>query len=351
MMFFANSNGEKITFIEKITIAILVFFLIIGVLSGTFLEKFYYSKADSSKIKDINIPHGLSFNNITDELYSAGIIRSKIIFKIYALLSGKSHKIKSGFYHINVLISAAELLNILESGPREVSATIFPGMTLKEIDDRFSDLKIIKKGDLIKYNDEFKNNGEAEDLKNKFFYLSGEETLEGYFLPDTYYFHQGSDVGLVAEKVISNFNDKVLPFFKEYANFKNSLKIASLLEKEISDKDEQRIVAGILEKRLKAGMPLQIDATIVYIKCDGRFLNCGPLKKSDYKIDSPFNTYIYNGLVPAPISNPSLSTIEAAINKKDSPYWYYLSDAKTGRTIFSKTFDEHNANRSVYFLN
>ena len=203
----------------------------------------------------------------------------------------------------------------------------------------------------IKYNDEFKNNGEAEDLKNKFFYLSGEETLEGYFLPDTYYFHQGSDVGLVAEKVISNFNDKVLPFFKEYANFKNSLKIASLLEKEISDKDEQRIVAGILEKRLKAGMPLQIDATIVYIKCDGRFLNCGQLKKSDYKIDSPFNTYIYNGLVPAPISNPSLSTIEAAINRKDSPYWYYLSDAKTGRTIFSKTFDEHNANRSVYFLN
>ena len=74
------------------------------------------------------------------------------------------------------------------------------------------------------------------------------------------------------------------------------------------------------------------------------------IEKSDYKIDSPFNTYIYAGLIPAPISNPSLSTIKAAINGEDSPYWYYLSDIKTGKTIFSKTFDEHNVNRSVYFL-
>ena len=351
MMFFANDNREKITFVEKITIVILVFFLIIGILSGIFSEKSYFSGVNGGKTKEISIPYGLSFNNIVDKLYSVGLIKSRIIFKIYALLSGKSHKIKSGFYQINASASAAELLNILENGPQEVSATIFTGMTLKEIDDRFSDLKIIRKGDLIKYNNEFKNNNEAGDLKNKFPYLNGEETLEGYFLPDTYYFYQGSDTGLIVERIIGNFNEKALPFLKDYDNFKNSLKIAWFLEKEVSDKNEQKIVAGILEKRLKAGMPLQIDATIVYIKCEGRFLNCGPLKKSDYKIDSPFNTYIYNGLIPAPISNPSLLTIEAAISKKDSPYWYYLSDAKTGRTIFSKTFDEHNANRSVYFLN
>src|SRR3989344_2082375 len=172
-------------------------------------------------------------------------------------------------------------------GGKMIDINIPYGMTLKEIDDRFSDLKIIKKGDLIKYNGEFKDSSETDGLKKEFPYLKDEKSLEGYFFPDTYHFYQGSSIDFIAEKVISNFNDKVLPFLIGYDNFKDSLKIASLLEKEISDKDEQRIVAGILEKRLKAGMPLQIDATIVYIKCEGRFLNCGQLKKSDYKIDSP----------------------------------------------------------------
>lgn len=346
MTFFANR--KKITFIEKITIFILILLFVIRIFSGVFSKNFHFSEA--GKMTEIDISYGLSFNDITDKLYSAGLIKSKMIFKIYALLSGKANKIKSGFYQINSSASAVKLLDVLEKGPREIAVIIFPGMTLKEIDDRFSDLKIIRKGDLIKYNDEFENNGEADSLKNKFPYLGNEKSLEGYFLPDTYYFYQGSDIDFIAEKVISNFNNKVLPFFKEYDNLKISLKIASLLEKEVSNSEEQSIVAGILEKRLKIGMPLQIDATIVYIKCEGRFLNCGQLKKSDYKIDSPFNTYIYAGLIPAPVSNPSLSTIEAAINKKNSLYWYYLSDVKTGKTIFSETFDEHNVNRSVYFL-
>ena len=112
--------------------------------------------------------------------------------------------------------------------------------------------------------------------------------------------------------------------------------IASMLEKEIPDDGEREIAAGILEKRLKNKMPLQIDATIIYLKCGGRFLNCAPLQKSDYKIDSPYNTYIYQGLPPAPISNPSLRAILAAIRGKDSSYWYYLSDPKTKRRFSVK---------------
>ncbi|MEK7635564.1 MAG: endolytic transglycosylase MltG [Patescibacteria group bacterium] len=348
MMFFAGSR--KITFVEKFSIVVLVFLFIAGFFSVVFSKNFDFSDVGGEEAIDINIFSGMSFNEIADKLYFAGLIKSKVVFKIYAMLLGKTNMIKSGFYQINSSASLAELLNILEKGPEEITATIFPGMTLREIDDYFSNLKIIRKGDLIKYSDEFKNNIKAGGLKKKFLYLDAEKSLEGYLLPDTYYFYKNSDIGFVIEKIVSNFNDKVLPFFKDYDNLKNTLKIASLLEKEISNDDDQRIVAGILEKRLKVGMPLQIDATIVYIKCEGRFLNCGQLKRNDYKIDSHFNTYMYTGLIPAPISNPSLSTIKAAINKKDSPYWYYLSDAKTGKTIFSKTFDEHNVNRSVYFL-
>ena len=77
-----------------------------------------------------------------------------------------------------------------------------------------------------------------------------------------------------------------------------------------------RLVAGIIEKRLKIGMPLQIDATLIYNKCSGRFLNCEPLKEIDYKTDSLYNTYLYTGLTPTPISNPGLKAIEAVLNKK-----------------------------------
>ena len=97
-------------------------------------------------------------------------------------------------------------------------------------------------------------------------------------------------------------------------------------------------------------MPLQVDATIVYIKCQGQFLDCPPARDADYKADSPYNTYLYSGLPSGPISNPSAKTIEAAANPVKSDYWYYLSDPKTQKTIFSKTLDEHNKNRYKYLL-
>jgi UPF0755 protein len=109
-------------------------------------------------------------------------------------------------------------------------------------------------------------------------------------------------------------------------------------------------VAGIIEKRLKIGMPVQIDATILYNKCSGRFSGCSLLVKSDFKKDSPYNTYTRLGLTP-PISNPSLDAIKAAIEKKDSGYWFYLSDPKTKKTIFSENLEKHNINRAKYLLN
>ena len=100
-------------------------------------------------------------------------------------------------------------------------------------------------------------------------------------------------------------------------------------------------MAGILWKRLKAGVPLQVDATLVYIT--GR----SEIYEADKKINSRYNTYFYRGLPKGPIANPGLSAIKAAIFPEVSPYWYYLS-AKDGATIFSKTLDEHNRNRAVY---
>ena len=162
----------------------------------------------------------------------------------------------------------------------------------------------------------------------------------------------------MVEKILNNFKIKVLPLIQETSRAidKNDkmpriLILASYLEKEVIDDNDREIVAGIFEKRLKAGMPLQIDATVIYAKCFGKFLNCPALQKSDYAIDSPYNTYRYSGLTPTSVANPSVESIKAVLNKKSSPYWYYLSDPKTKKTIFSEDFNEHNRNRAKYLLN
>ena len=120
--------------------------------------------------------------------------------------------------------------------------------------------------------------------------------------------------------------------------------MASLIEREVPDSDERRIVAGILWKRIENGIPLQVDATICYIKSGP----CLPITEEDKDRDSLYNTYRYLGLPPAPISNPGADAIEASKNPEDSPYWYYISDPETNQTIFAQTLDEHNRNVVKY---
>ena len=118
--------------------------------------------------------------------------------------------------------------------------------------------------------------------------------------------------------------------------------IASMLERETFSDSEKPIVSGIIYKRLENDWPLQIDATLQYIKG-----NWKPVYSMDKELDSPFNTYKNLGLPPSPICNPSLSSIEAAINPETSDYWYYIHD-NDAKIHFAKDLDEHNANIRKY---
>lgn len=173
--------------------------------------------------------------------------------------------------------------------------------------------------------------------------------LEGYLFPDTYEFFLDSTVEVVKERFLKNFEMKIrqLGLSMESENLEKTLTLASLIQEEIQDPFEMRIGAGILKKRLEAGIPLQIDTTLCYLKgVDG--MGCLPITQADKALDSPYNTYLYRGLPPGPISNPGLDAIRATLNPANSPYLYYVSDPKTGRTIFGKTLDEHNQNVIKY---
>ncbi len=176
---------------------------------------------------------------------------------------------------------------------------------------------------------------------------------EGYLFPDTYRFYVGSDPQLVVQTLLDTFERKAAPILaKQPGAIEKNVIIASLLEKEVTSTEDRRIVAGILKKRLEAGMPLQVDATVCYAK---KLISdaipgapCYPLEPLDFKIDSPYNTYLYKGLPPGPIGNPGLDALTATVQAQASPYWFYLTDPATKRTIFSTTLAEHNVARKRY---
>ncbi len=169
--------------------------------------------------------------------------------------------------------------------------------------------------------------------------------LEGYLFPDTYEFFVPSAPEVVFQKFISTFNLKAAPLFSNSRNFKDVLTVASLIEREVpSDGNDRAKVSGIIWKRLDNHMPLQIDATLCYVKADP----CLPLTRKDLEMDSPYNTYRYAGLPPTPIGNPGSDAIYAATHPVPSAYWFFLSDPKTQKTIFSRTLDEHTKNIVKY---
>ncbi|OGY56819.1 MAG: hypothetical protein A2119_03050 [Candidatus Colwellbacteria bacterium GWA2_46_10] len=175
------------------------------------------------------------------------------------------------------------------------------------------------------------------------------QDLEGYLFPDTYEFFLDSTVEVVKEKFLGNLKAQLetLEISMEDPKLEEVLILASLIQEEIKDPYEMRVVAGILKKRLEMGIPLQIDATLCYIK-EKNGDGCLPVTKEDKALDSLYNTYLHQGLPPSPISNPGLDAIKAALNPANSPYLYYVSDPETGKTIFGKTLDEHNQNVIKY---
>lgn len=173
------------------------------------------------------------------------------------------------------------------------------------------------------------------------------QSLEGYLFPDTYEFFLDSSVQVVEEKFRENFEAKAAPLIAsagKSALTHEILTVASLIESEVPNSSDRKIVAGIIWKRLQNDIPLQIDASLCYIKEQP----CFPITERDKSIDSPYNTYRYRGLPPGPIANPGLDAIEAALYPEQSPYWYYLSNPENRETIFSRTLDEHNQNVIKY---
>lgn len=295
--------------------------------------------------KPMEITPGTGFKEIAKSLADSGLIRSRQTFILYGLLSGSAHRLKPGNYLISAGSSTpAIILNLIEGPIIDREITFPEGMTLKDIDAVLTQNKILPEGTLVNF--PFKK------LVSEYKFLDNAKNLEGFLFPDTYRIFLNSNTETVVKKFLDNFNKKIAPILTNNKQLKinDLITIASLLEKEAPDYKDRQIIAGILYKRLAAGIALQIDSTITYAKCNGKFLTCADPRvyRKDLKFQSQYNTYLHNGLPPGPIGNPGLDAIKAALDPVKSDYLYYLSDPKTGKIIFSKNLEEHIDNRAIY---
>ncbi len=312
---------------------------------------------------------GESVRQIAQSLKRQGLVKNDFYFLLYFKQAQKeAHQkltIKAGKYLFSGRLTIIQIGEKLIRGltmPQEVKITIPEGYNIFQI------AKLLKEKGLIKDEKQFLSVAQCpEQVVHKIrngLYIAGatkkEECLEGYLFPDTYQFKKGASLNTIFNKMLRNFNNKALPLLqtaqKENKDPYKVLIIASLLEKEVPTYYDKRIVAGILYKRLKAGMPLQVDASVLYAKTLEKeakeFLSSSTIKHNpvtlrDTKVDSPYNTYKHKGLPPGPISNPGLQSIKAALNPIQTDYWYYLN-TKEGKTIFSKTYQEHLRNKRRY---
>lgn len=297
--------------------------------------------------KPVEINSGTGFKEIAKSLADNGIIRSRKIFLVYGLISGSAHRLKPGNYFLSAGSSTPAIILTLIKGPAiDKEITLPEGMTLKDIDTALVQNRILPEGALANF--KFKT------LVPEYKFLDGAKNLEGFLFPDTYRFFINSSTEEVIKKFLDNFEKKAFLLLRECqassVKCQELLTTASLLEKEAPVYEDRQIIAGIIYKRLGADIALHIDATITYAKCGGAFLTCADPKvyRKDLTFQSPYNTYLYNGLPPGPIGNPGLEAIKAALNPVKSEYLYYLSDPKTKKTIFSRTLEEHIENREKY---
>lgn len=290
----------------------------------------------------IEVEEKEGISEIGSKLAEKQLIHSQLAFWAYSLISGSFSDFKPGIYYFSKGMKISEMVKKMTTGPDELEVVIFPGMTLREIDELMVKSNIFKKSELTRL--------KVDDFKKEFTFLEKAKSLEGFLMPDTYKFKMGSSPESLVKTMLDNFarRNVDLLFLYDKQKIVNLVTIASLIEKEVvSDKDRE-LVSGVIQNRTSIGMPLQIDAAVVYGVCQGKFSNCDEFSSESFKKDNPYNLYIYKGLPPTAISNPSSSSLRAAIRPKKSNYLYYLSDRKTGRTIFSQSLEEHSFNRKKY---
>lgn len=332
----------KLLFVKKI-------FLLLAVLS-LFLICFYLFQINiplsSSKEKiTFKIENGQSSKIIAQNLKDSKIIRNVFWFRVYLRSKELSSKIVSGSFELSSSMNFRGISTVITKNPKDFTEEmikIIEGWNSIQVAKYLEEKEFCTEKEFL---DIIKDKFDYDFLKDK----PNAFDLEGYLFPDTYRVYKSASCEDIVLKFLNNFENKLDNQIIKDIKSQNKtifeiITMASIVEKEVRSVDDMKIVSGVFWDRIKNGQALESCATLAYILGE----NKDQYSYEDTQINSAYNTYQNRGLPPGPIANPGLNAIKASVYPEYTDYNYFLTDPKTGNTIFSKTFEEHKKNKLKY---
>jgi UPF0755 protein len=310
------------------------------VMSITWAGMYFYQiqKPDATGSVTLEIPANATGAEIADILAKNEVITSPTVFRIALAVKGSSNTLQSGHYRLQKGMTVKEAINALHQGQNDFATVTIPeGYTAAQIADLLQKAGVSSAGQFL---EEASNYGPLN-------YMYGPETPlvkgEGFLFPDTYDIPKDYTARQICDLMYNRTDEILTPEIRKQAEEKGMslhdlMTIASMVEREAKFKEDQVPIASVILKRLSIHMPLQIDATIQYILGEPK----AELSVSDTRIQSPYNTYMREGLPPGPIGAPGLDAIKAVLKAQPGEYLYYVAKPD-GHHVFTKTLEEHQA--------
>jgi UPF0755 protein len=300
--------------------------LILAGAAGTWwLTRWYDGPGPAAEAVVVQLPAGGGVRGIANRLAEAGAIDHPLWFELVARIAGRDKGLKAGEYRFEAGASPNAILRRLESGRILLHPlTLAEGLTVREMFDLLAESELLT--------------GELPPLPP-----------EGSLLPETYLVARGERRERVVSRMQSAMDAAIAEAWQGRApglplsTPDEALVLASIIERETALADERPLVAAVFVNRLRRGMRLQTDPTVIYGLADGRGSLGRSLTRSDLATAHPYNTYLLAGLPPAPIANPGRAAIEAALHPPEVDYLYFVADG-TGGHAFARTYEEHQRN-------
>ncbi|MDQ2799297.1 MAG: endolytic transglycosylase MltG [Armatimonadota bacterium] len=284
----------------------------------------------------VYIPPGKSARQIGQILARKHLIRSSLSFVFASRMGGLSGQMHAGHYELSPAMPPRQIAALMALGETAQGIVTVPeGFTARQIASRLAQHGLANEQQFLT----------LAQTQGRTFHVRGwtppNDNLEGYLFPDTYSVPKGAAPRDIVQMMLENFDRRVAaPLGPELNKFPGGLPaavtLASLVEREAEVDTDRPLIAAVYLNRLNLGMRLQCDATVQYALPEHK----ARLHYSDYRVDSPYNTYLHGGLPPTPIANPGLPSIEAALRPASNDYLFYVA-GPGGRHIFTKTLGEH----------
>lgn len=327
--------------LARLIVVLLIFVAMLAAGSAYVL----YSRVDEpyrgyeTDAQEVEIPAGSGTRAIGDRLVAAGVVRDTLTYRVALWLSGEARRLKAGEYRFDRPMTAREVIGKIARGEVDlVHITFREGLTIAEMAAIFEAQGL---GSAASFREAAASGALVSDLD------PAATDLEGYLFPETYAVSRHVSAPQLVRAMIDRFNRVLTPELRSAAaarqlSVRQLVTLASIVEKETGAADERPMVAAVYANRLRIGMGLQCDPTVIYaLQRAGRF--DGNLRRDDLAFDSPYNTYRYAGLPPGPIAAPGLGSLEAAAHPADADYLYFVS-RNDGTHAFARTLEEHNRN-------